>query len=50
MLVSKSMNIISDNLSFPMKKDIPASLGEVREREGSFLGGYSVLAVNLVMN
>lgn len=46
MLVSKSMNIISDNLSFPMKKDIPTLLGEVREREG----GYSVLVVNLVMN
>ena len=47
MLFSKSMNIITDNLSFPIKKKHAKMRGWGGERECSFLDGCSVLTLSI---
>lgn len=46
MLFSKSMNVITNNLSFPMKTSAKMKV-QGGEREGSFLDGCSVLALSI---
>ena len=53
MLFSKSMNVTTNNLSFPIKRNMPklSAGGWGGEREGSFLDScFCSSSVNLVMN
>lgn len=47
MLISKGMNVITDDLSFPINKRHSNTKGWGGEREGSFLDGCSVRALSI---